>query len=416
MRGRLSPSGWWFRWGRVQWVIGIGLIPMTIALFQQCSLISFFANSIAIPWLSFFILPFCLLGGIFLLLSPYWGQLFLNSADYSLSLLWKILTFMSSFQYASWNIVIPNYYLLILMMIGFILFILPVGFPGKWLGIILILPVICYKPAEPQTGDFWLTVLDVGQGLSVLVQTKHHVLVYDAGSRLANHFDMGESIVKPYLHTQYIHHIDKLIVSHGDNDHIGGANTLINSFSIDEIKTSVPQKLMGVNAKYCLADENWQWDHVNFLFLYPTNETLHLGNDSSCVLRIDNGEHSVLLTGDIEKYAEKNLLSRLPKLLKSDILIAPHHGSKTSGLLDFILAVKPKIVLYATGYKNRYHLPHQNVIENYKAIQSIAFNTVDSGSIQFKIKMGESLPMPEQYRINSKRYWHDERLSFTLSD
>jgi competence protein ComEC len=406
MHGRLSPSGIWWKWGRVQWVIAIGLIPMTLILFQQFSLISFIANSVAIPWLGFLILPFCFLSSIFLLISPSIGHVLLIIADKSLSYLWEILAWMAQLHFAAWQMVIPNYLYLILMVTGFIFLLLPIGTPGKWLGFIWILPVIFYQPLLPTDGDVWLTLLDVGQGLSVVVQTKNHLLVYDAGPSFGDHFDMGESIVTPYLHTIAAKSIDKLVISHGDNDHIGGAQAIMRTFNVKEIQTSVPEKFPAQRAQYCLAGEKWQWDKVQFTFLYPNKEMLELGNDSSCVLRIDNGKQVVLLTGDIEKNAEKFLLAEDVSLLKTDIVIAPHHGSKTSGFEKFILAMKPKIVLYSTGYRNRYHFPHQSVVRTYQKINAMAYNTVESGTMQFKLNKDKDLLVDDQYRLSHKKYWH----------
>lgn len=405
MSQRLLPSGIWWKWGRVQWVIGFGLIPITLILFQECSFISFVANSIAIPWLSFLILPFCFLSAIFLFVSPNIGACCLLIADKSLSALWVFLTWMASMPYASWQIVIPNLSTFFLMSVGFILLLLPAGVPGRWMGLIWLLPVITYKPIKPDEGDFWLTVLDVGQGLSAIVQTKNHLLVYDTGPNLNDHFNMGESIVLPYLRSIAAKKIDSLVISHGDNDHIGGASVIMKSLPVMDIMTSVPDHF--ASARYCIAGATWQWDGVHFTILYPMEDDLDFGNDSSCVLRIHNRNQSVLLTGDIEKYAERNLLARIPQRLKSDIIIAPHHGSKTSGLENFIAAVQPKIVIYATGYRNRYHFPHQSVIRAYDKIHASSFNTVDSGTLHFKMKQSESTFHPEQYRIANKKYWHE---------
>lgn len=407
MQGRLSPSGVWWKWGRVQWVIAIGLIPITLFFYQEFSLVSFIANSIAIPWLGFAILPFCFLSSIILLISPQVAHLLLLIADKSLASLWKFLAFMANMELATWHVYIPSIGLFFLMMVGFCILLLPAGVRGKWIGIIWILPVILNKPLTPNRNDFWLTILDVGQGLAIVVQTKNHLMIYDAGPNYNGHMDMGEDVIIPYLKTQNIKKIDKLIISHGDNDHIGGAQALIHAFPINEIQTSVPEKFKINTSHSCLAGESWKWDNVNFTFLYPNKNQLHLGNDSSCVLKINNRKHAVLLTGDIEKSAEKYLVSQNQNILKSDILIVPHHGSKTSGLAEFIALVHPKIVVYAIGYKNRYHFPHPNIFEAYKKINSIPFDTVTSGAIIFKITNdNELIDEPEKYRVIHKKYWN----------
>lgn len=406
MTGRIAPSGWWWKWGRVQWVIGIGLIPLTLLFFQQCSFSGFMANCIAIPWLGCCVLPLCFLSGIGLIVYPPMGHILLILADKSLSILWSILTWISQLPFTVWHIAIPSWKIFFLFLGGFLLLQLPRSFPGKWLGLFWLLPLLLFKPPVPLSGDYWMTLLDVGQGLALVVQTHAHTLVFDAGPKINDHLDTGENILVPYLYTRGIKNIDMLVVSHGDNDHIGGAMALRHSFSVAKIVTSVPEMLPSSETRTCLSGEGWDWDGVNFTFLYPTTDDLHLGNDASCVLRIDNGTDKVLLTGDIEKYAEKKLLEK-PDQLSADVLVAPHHGSKTSGLKEFIAAVHPKFVLYAIGYRNRYHFPHLTVINAYAKIRATQLDTATSGAIAFQFTHKASFQSPELYRVVHKRYWLD---------
>ena len=257
------------------------------------------------------------------------------------------------------------------------------------MGLLWLLPLILYQPDKPKIGDVWATVLDVGQGLSVVVQTHSHLLVYDAGPRLGESLDAGENVVVPFLRTLAAKKIDMLVISHGDNDHIGGAPALIKSFPVTAIKTSVPSQIPSTMTSYCMAGFSWQWDGVRFQFIYPFADTLGFGNDSCCVLRVDNGKHSILLPGDIEKYSEEMLLKRSPQLLQSTVIIAPHHGSKTSDLEGFIEAVHPTYIVYATGYLNRYHFPHQSVVEKYAAINTEQLNTVDTGALTVSLRGAE---------------------------
>jgi len=405
MDGRVKPRGWWWKWGRVQWVIGLGLVPVSLVFFQSFSLVSFVANTIAIPWLSFAILPFCLLSSIFLFILPALGAGFLWIADKSLAGLWLLLTWFSHYSHAVWYQAVPNYFILLLAVLGCLLLLLPRGIPGRWLGVIWCAPLFLYVPGKPMRGDFWVSMLDVGQGLAVIVRTANHTLVYDAGAKY-NDTDMGERIVVPYLRVAGIRQIDELVISHGDNDHLGGVPTLLNAMQIKSIHTSVPEKLL-VNANYCLGGQSWQWDGVNFSFLYPSENELGLGNDSSCVLRVDSRERSVLLTGDIEKYAEKIMLAQHANL-SVDLLIAPHHGSKTSAQIGFIKSVAPDFVLYSTGYRNRYHFPHAKVSAAYAGIQAQQWNSVDTGTLQVKFNHGKE-PQFEAYRIKHARYWMDAK-------
>lgn len=405
MSARLAPTGWWWKWGRVQWVIGLGLIPITLALFQECSLVSFLANSVAIPWLGIFILPFCFLSGIFLFLYEPFGAILLFIASKSLAGLWCVLSWFSHFHFAAWQQAIPNTGIFLLTVLAFILLLIPAGMPGRWLGMLWLLPLVLYQYPTPEKGNFWLTLLDVGQGLSVVVQTKSHVLVYDAGPKYSENFDMGASVVVPYLRTNGTKTLDMLVVSHGDNDHIGGAPFIIHSLPVTMIKTSVPEKITNHTAELCLAGTAWEWDGVKFDFIYPTVNELHLGNDSSCVLRVSNGTHAILLTGDVEKFAEKQMLQKVPQYLPASILIAPHHGSKTSGVEQFVNAVHPSYVLYATGYRNRYHFPHVSVVRSYTEMNSQQFSTAECGEIQFRLDRNKMIAPPLLYRTEKQRYW-----------
>jgi competence protein ComEC len=428
MSHRLSPSGLWWKWGRVQWVIGVGLIPLSLALFQECSLASFLANSIAIPWLAFTILPLCFLSTLLILFLPSFASLLLLLADKSLSLLWLILSWIAQLPFSIWHLAIPNNFILIAMITGFVLLLLPAGFSGRYFGLIWIMPALLYQVSQPKPGEYWVTVLDAGQGLSVVVQTAKHILIYDAGPKLDASLDMGESVVLPYLRMIKSNKIDSLVISHGDNDHIGGAQAILKNHPKTKVFSSVPDKMVKIfdslgmhpdkndlsvnesfnrQVNFCKANYTWIWDNIQFSFLYPFDYNSNLGNDGSCVLLIDNGKHKILLSGDIEKFAEKELLLRTPEKLKADMIIAPHHGSKTSGLKQFIAAVNPEYVVYATGYRNRYHFPHQSVVASYEKLQVKAINTADSGTLQFKFTQNELIDPPEWHRAKHKKYWFE---------
>lgn len=410
MSGRLGIKNLWWKWGRIQWVIAMGLIPFSLWLFHQFSWVGFLANSIAIPCVGFIIVPLCLLGVVGLLLSDQLGGFILSIADYLLSVVWNILSYFSHLSGSSWHQVIPNNYVLIASCIGMLLLLAPAGFPGRYLGLIWILPLVLFKPILPQSGEVILTLLDVGQGLSAVIQTQNHILVYDTGPRLSDSFDMGESVVTPFLYAHSIKKIDKLVISHGDNDHIGGAKSLLKNFIILSAQTSVPEKLQGFPAQYCLKNDSWIWDQVQFRFLYPVKENLDLDNDSSCVLHIQTGTQSILLPGDIEKLSEKYLVENAYEQLPSTILIAPHHGSKTSGKDSFLKAVHPEYVLYPVGYRNRYHFPNSSVVEEYTDLGAKQFDTVISGAIEIKLTPSGITHLSE-YRKCHKKYWNDNSMS-----
>lgn len=409
MRGEFLSHSLWEKYGKVQWVIGIGLLPLSMFLFQECSFISFGANSIAIPWLEFLILPFCFLTDIFILPTPSIAHALLWIADKSLSGLWFVLTLFSHWHLATWHHAMPSFGVMFASTVAILLLLLPRHFPGKLLSVVWILPLLTFNVPVPKMGDYWFTMLDVGQGLSVVVQTHSHLLVYDTGPKFGA-MDMGENVVLPYLYTLDKKHIDTLIISHGDNDHIGGAAAILTTLPVDHILTSTPEKFSTIKTKimprYCLAGEAWQWDGVSFQMLGPTLDNLELDNNSSCVLRIDNGKQVTLLTGDIEKSAELDLLARVPTLLAANILVAPHHGSKTSGLAAFIHAVHPNYVFYATGYRNRYHFPNPKVTQSYADLGAKSGDTSEMGEISLINQQDASVQKITFFRGFHSRYWY----------
>lgn len=404
--GRIKPTGWWWTWGRMQWMIGLGLIPLTLTLFQQCAFISFVANIIAIPWLSFLILPVCFLSLIFIFVAPQFTEKLLYLADFNLNLLWKILSWLAHLNFAIFHLALPNIWLQITTIIAFVLILTP-GFKGKCLSLFWLLPLFLFKSPRPYTGQFWMNILDVGQGLAVVIQTKDHTVIYDTGPRFAN-FDSGEQVLLPFLYQQGIKEIDYLIISHADNDHIGGAFSLIKAIPVKKILTSQTERPHFRQVLPCDAGQSFAFDHVKFTMLYPTHAMLGLGNNSSCVLRIENDQTSALLTGDIEQSAEAFLVQKDTAQLSADILIAPHHGSKTSANKMFIQAVHPRYVIYSVGYQNRYHFPHEQVILRYQHIDARQIRTDEMGMVRFKT-LAHGL-QTDSYRLLHPRYWLENYL------
>ncbi|MFU8797178.1 MAG: DNA internalization-related competence protein ComEC/Rec2 [Gammaproteobacteria bacterium] len=380
--GKKTTSGQWLR---VQWAVGLGLAPLTLLFFQQVSLIGFLANLIAIPWVGFVVLPLCFI---------YWKW-----AETALSWLWSVLEWLAAVPYMQIHMPISNS-ALILAIFSVLLLLAPRGTPGRWIGVIGLLPLFLWKPAVPKMGELWFKVLDVGQGLSILIRTANHTLIYDTGFR--------EDILGPVLRAEGIKKIDRLIISHGDKDHIGGLKPVLREFTVNVISSSVPKQFLTYQHQVCQGGQQWIWDGVQFEFLYPPQHYIKKRiNDDSCVLRITYGKHRILLPGDIERSGERYLLDHYsPKDLKSDILVVPHHGSRTSSTANFVKTVHPKYALFAVGYLNRYRHPHKNVVERYKSIGSKLYFTSEGGSISFIIKENLEIPRPSQYRLDQGYYWN----------
>jgi competence protein ComEC len=223
----------------------------------------------------------------------------------------------------------------------------------------------------------------VGQGLSAVIQTKHKVLIYDAGPGLEGRGNAASSVIIPFLRHQGIRKIDKLIISHVDNDHVGGAVTLLKSEKIKQLITSSPSFFKNFKAEHCYAGQHWQWQDVRFKMLAPFTLKQAKRNNLSCVLQITIGKTKILLPGDVEKSTESQLVKQLGNKLKSNILVAPHHGSKTSSSWKFIMAVDPQYVLYPVGHQNRFKFPAKQVVERYKLLGAKQFSTAQCGAISF---------------------------------
>lgn len=402
MAGRLDIQTVWWKWFRIQWVIWLGLFPVSLYFYQDASLVSFLANSIAVPLLGFFVLPLCLMSIFLLIFFPWLAGLPLYIAGKSVNMLWMMLTFFSHFNRINLPVFINTPIELTIVMAGITLLLIPAGAFGRWFGILWLLPIFFPATGHIKYGECVIDVLDVGQGLSVVVRTSGHVLLYDAGPKLGSKMDAGENVILPFIKSKQIQNIDKLIVSHGDNDHIGGSAAIIKHVNVSQILTSVPASINAKKAAYCLQGQSWWWDGVYFEMLYPVASVLGRVNDSSCVLRVKAGNQSLLLPGDIEKFAEKQLLQMVPEKLKSDVMIAPHHGSKTSSLPQFIAAVQPQYVVYSTGYRNRYHFPHPSVQAKYLAINARQFNTAETGAIEMKIGVSHrDIPVQLQRQVNN---------------
>lgn len=392
------------RFWRMQLIVTIALLPLTLLFFQQVSLTTFVANFIAMPGVCLIVVPISLLGAICLLFSNYAGGLILYFGSKLLHLVWWWLTLVSNFSYGSWYHPIYNSWILISASIGVILLFAPRGFPAKYFGIIWFLPLFFYAPAKPKTNEVWFTLLDVGQGLAAVVQTANHILLYDTGPKFFDN-DVGATIIIPYLRIKGMTHIDTMVISHGDLDHSGGADSIIKALKVKNILTSVPDKFS--HSCMCIAGQSWNWDGVDFQVLSPPKDTQLTGNEASCVLKISQGTKSILLVGDIERAAEELLINNYATGLKSAILVAPHHGSATSstqGLVDF---VDPKYVLFPVGYKNRFHFPNRKTVIKYAEIGAILLDTAQEGAITFKFDdKSDILPPPISYRKQKRHFWN----------
>lgn len=410
---RLKSFNKWESWCRIQITLSLGLIPLSLLFFHQISWVSFFANLIAIPLIGFIILPLSLFGSLLSLISFRLGSISLILSEHLLEFLWKILRFCSEIPFTQYHSYLSMRWIFIASLIAVLLLLGPKGIPGRWLGFIWALPLFFFEAKGPQQGDVWIHLLDVGQGLASIVRTQHHVLIYDTGPRLTPSFDTGKLVVLPFLQTIGVKKVDLMIISHGDNDHSGGANIILHQIKVDKILSSIPEKLflkiVGPEKTMDLCKENmhWEWDGINFDILYPPPNDVYEGNNSSCVLKISNHLHSILLVGDIEKKAEDYLVRTKQNKVFSTILVVPHHGSKTSSSITFLNQVQPAYALFSTGFHNRFHFPHQIVLNRYQRLGAKIYNTAAEGAITLKLNALNKKIEVETYYEKNHRFWWD---------
>lgn len=393
----------WQQWGRAQWVVAIGLAPLLLYQFQRLSLIAPLTNLIAIPWVEFLAVPLLLLGTLFLIPFPFLGGILIGFADHLLAWLWSFLAWSAALPIAQWEQHSPPLWTLFPATLGSLLLLAPRGLPGRWLGLIALLPLFLLPSARLGYGTVWFTLLDVGQGLAAVARTRHHTLVFDAGPRYSERFNTGAAVVAPFLRSQGIDYIDILVVSHGDNDHLGGVAGLLQHVPARQILTSVPEQLSGAQPKACIRGQSWRWDGVDFKILHPQSRAGR-GNNHSCVLLIASGEQRILITADIERPAEQTLLAMNADELSATILVVPHHGSLSSSSSGFIAAVNPEHALFSTGYRNRWDFPKPTIVQRYLAQRAKLWDTARNGAITFHLGPGP-LGKPETFRQSNRHYW-----------
>jgi len=396
-----------------QWVVTLGLAPLTLALFQQASLIAPVANAVAIPVVTLGVVPLALLG----IVVPV--DILFQVAHTILAWLMRFLEALAALPDATWQQHAPLPWTVATGVAGALLLLAPRGIPGRAWGFLWILPLFVVRPEPPPHGAFRLTVLDVGQGLSAVVETHHYTLVYDAGPRYTETTDAGGRIVAPFLRATGLRRVDGLIISHQDLDHSGGTLSLLQSTPVGWFASSLPadhaivlraQAQGGSVVMACIAGQHWTWDGVVFTVLHPTraeyDDPRAKTNDRSCVVRIDSAYGSALLTGDLEAKSEAKLLRDDSAVLRADVLVVPHHGSRTSSTPAFIRGVAPAIAVFACGYRNRFGHPRPDIVARYAAEAVHMVRTDMEGAVTLTFASGTPL-QPVSARDLRRRYWMD---------
>ncbi len=391
----------------VQWAMSIGLIPLLLGLFQQVSLVSPLANAFAIPLVSLIVVPLALLGAALPTEVPLWLAHIVMD--------WTMipLQFLSAQPEAVWTQHAPPPWSIVFGILGILWILAPKGFPSRWLGLLLILPMFLNSPEAPKPDSVRLIVFDVGQGLSVTAQTRQHALLYDTGPDFSGEADSGNRILIPSLRGMGISTLDGLILSHDDTDHTGGTASILQAMPVRWVSTSQPiAQLKSVSTlpfatRRCRDGEKWNWDGVQFEILHPGPETAAKtkphDNDQSCVLRISTGNQHILLTGDMAKHSEQRLLREHADQLAASLLVVPHHGSASSSNVEFVAAVLPDYAVFTAGYRNRFDHPKPEVRQRYTDSGAILLRSDRDGAIL--VEMNAQGLTVERYRKTHRRYW-----------
>jgi competence protein ComEC len=411
---RIGHAHWFKASLQTQWAVTIGMVPLLLIMFNQVSIVSPFANAIAIPLISFIVTPLALLGSFLSL------DFVLKLAYHALDVCMKLLNWFNQLPDIVWQQHASPQWTLLPATVGVLWLLLPRGVPLRWLGCLGFLPMLLIAPQRPNTGDMKVTVLDVPQGLSVVVQTATHNLLYDAGGKYSEQADAGSRIVLPFLRGEGVSKLNGFIVSHNDSDHSGGMHTVLAQMPVSWLASSLPQSAeLNNNVKHvkCISGQRWTWDGVDFQMIYPHpssyEDTVLTDNNRSCVLKITSAAGSLLVTGDIERSVETELIAQQKNnqdsiSLKSDVMIAPHHGSKTSSSVEFINAVDPDLTVFTAGYLNRFRHPRPEIVKRYEDAQIKILRSDYHGAVilNFVADTSEGAVNVISWRQQNRRYWH----------
>jgi competence protein ComEC len=411
---------------REQWVITLALTPLSLLLFQQVSVVGLLANALAIPWVTLVVTPLAMLGVLF---SPAW-----TAAAVCVQGLGVVLAWFASWPLATISVAAPALFLGATAVIGAIVLAMQLPWALRAMGAAMVLPVLLWQPPRPSHGQFELLAADIGQGNAVLVRTASHSLLYDTGPRFSRESDAGQRTLVPLLRALG-ERLDTVLLSHRDSDHTGGAAAILAMQPQAALLSSLEDghELLGLRpkAQRCIAGQTWQWDGVDFEILHPQAADYEVQNKSnamSCVLRISNGHSAALLVGDIEAAQESRLVQTyanaavpiptetLPatstslvrtvgamKALQADVLLMPHHGSKTSSTPEFLDAVQPRVALGQSGYRNRFNHPAPEVAQRYTERSIQLITSPRCGAASWRSDQAQTAVCQ---REKNKRYWH----------
>ncbi len=398
-----------------QWVMFIGLLIPLAVLVHTSSLLAPPANFVAIPVITFFVVPCLILAALCHFTFSSIEGFFLSCAELGMSLVHEWLNYLLALGAGQLNPLINiNPWAICLAVLSVALILLPQALSSKSVGVAGLLFALLV-PLK-QLPDLQMLVFDVGQGTAVLIRTSHHQLLYDTGPQYTENFDAGSGIIVPYLHSQGLRQLDTLVVSHNDKDHSGGLLGVLAAIDVHQLLLGEPDKLIELNknkalsvqpaVNNCHTQAPWQWDGVHFRFIAWKITPSAKANNHSCVLIVEFNGQKILLAGDIEKDVER-ILSEREELTSVDIVLAPHHGSKTSSTAGFLARAHPHRVIYSAGFHNQHGHPHADVQARYARMGTLPHNTAYAGALEFTWRGQEPYQLT-QYRQSQARYWYEK--------
>ena len=373
----------WRELPRMQLLLSLALLPMTVWFFGQGSLVGPLANLLAVPWVSLVVVPLTVSGSLLVVDWPALGAPLLHLAEHLLSGLWVVMQWMADLPAAQAYFAAAPVWAFVLAMTGIGWSLLPRGVPARALGLLLVLPLLLPTRPELAEGEFEAWVFDVGQGLSVLVHTPGRSFLYDAGPRYPSGFDLGETVVLPSLRALGIDALERMIISHGDSDHAGGAASLSLAFPGLPVESGEPERL-DIPASHCEVATISGAGGVSVRTVSAVADAAAKGNDRSCVVLVAGRFGSLLLTGDATSRIEARVAEALGEVPRPLVLGVPHHGSKTASSARFLDAIAPQLGLISAGYANQFGHPHADVLARYAARSIPLLNTADSGYLYLR--------------------------------
>lgn len=391
---------------RLQILLLLGLLPLTVLIFDRIAFLAPLVNLVAVPLFSFVTVPLTLASLIFTGPLQAIGDQALLLAAASVRLLeWWILKAASA-PIADLSVASVQGFAWLFIAAPLLLVVLPPGWPGRHLAWVAVVALVLYEPVAPEHGCAGIEVLDVGHGLAVVIRTHKHVVVFDTGAAFRGGGSMGERVVLPYLSSRGIDRVDQLIVSHADLDHSGGAADIVAGMAVSEVLAGEPVQASGLVSRPCIAGQSWHRDGIYFHIIHPPAKPGIEGNDASCVLIVAAGSYRLMLTGDIEKPVEHQLI-RDGVVAAVDVVVVPHHGSRTSSSSPFVDALSPSLAIVSAGYGNRWGFPKEDVVARWETAAAEVLDTATSGAIGLQLCQRKGIVSISQHRLSQQRIWHE---------